>query len=212
MMLRPAADKALNALQVVEAGREIEAGGWLVENQRAGLVHQRARQDAAPLLAGRHRPERRSGEFRDTQFFERFASGIDLLPVNPVRKGAVYADARVKAGDDDFECRGCRRVALLQVLRYEPDLFAQLPDIPLVPPENAERIRRDRIQLAIDCLEQRGLAGAVRSEDRDTFVLLDGQIEVLEHASGAAPDCCVAYFDKWCFRLHEFSSRRDGIR
>ena len=126
----------------------------------------------------------------------------------------MYPDTRVKARHDDFKRRCRRRVSLLQILRHDTDVLAQLPDVPAIASENPEcRVGpHDGIEFAVDRLEQRGLARSVGADDRDAFMLLDNQVEILEYSGRAAPYCRVADFDERRFRLHGLSSRHGGTR
>src|SRR5690606_37977095 len=55
-----------------------------------------------------------------------------------------------------------------------------------------------RVQLARDELQERRLAGAVRTEDRDLLTLRDVEAEAVEHPRLAAIHGRVADFDQGC--------------
>ena len=79
--------------QVIEACREVEPGGRLVENQCVRPMHQRAAQQAAPLLPGRHLAKRSFRELRDAEFLEDVPCSGDSLVADAFAEQAVNADA-----------------------------------------------------------------------------------------------------------------------
>jgi hypothetical protein len=93
-------------------------------------------------------------------------------------------------------------------------MFPEFPDIPAIAAKDTKyRIGScDRVKLPVDGLEQRRFSAAVRPYDGDSFMLLDDEIEILENAGRAAPDCGIAHFNEGHVRLHEFSILRVGIR
>ena len=98
---------------------------------------------------------------------ERGARGVELFLTDALRQAAVHADARQKPRQHDFE-RGRRGpVTLLQIVRDDADVAAQVPDIPSLPTEyaNPRVFPFHRVQFAVDGLQQCRFAGVRRSDN-----------------------------------------------
>jgi len=67
----------------------------------------------------------------------------------------MYANARVEARDHDFESRRRGCIAIVQVVRYDADVLAKVPHIPMVAAKNSYPgiFGNDWVEFAIDRLQ-----------------------------------------------------------
>src|SRR5690606_27637255 len=105
--------------------------------------------------------------------------------------------ARVVPGEHDVEPGRMPDVLALQIVRHDAEARAQLPHVPalLAEEEQAAPLLLDRIDLAREQLEQRRLAGAVRTEDRGVAAARDRERQAVEDARVAAVSGDVLQFD-----------------
>src|SRR5882762_5310032 len=185
----------------------IEAIARLIEHQRLRIVHQRACDQDALRLAGRHFRDGAVCEMWDSKPLE---NGVGAHPVlwldSLVIEDACTAE---ETGENDFAAARVARAVGHQIVRYDAEHGAQLEDVPSVAPQNRHRgfFPDDRIALARNGFDERGLAAAVRAQDRDVFARFDAQAEVIECDVVASNDAHV--FQVYQGRSHEvrFSPR-----
>ena len=86
----------------------------------------------------------------------------------------------------------------MQIVRYDAYLCAEFPDVPgLLSQQPNPGIGFDhRVDLAVDDFEQCRLARAVRTDDGHLLVLLDAQVEAVEHPRAAAKERGVVDVDQ----------------
>ena len=169
----------------VLAAAEVEPGGRLVEQQQLGVGHQRAG-DLDPLALAlaegaegavgqvrRPRPPRAASAARS---WSRSSYSSRQRPTTPYDAETTTSLHQLAARDPLGE-RGAGQA----------DPRPQLEDV-----DGAEHLVEDpgdaggRVELRGGDLEQRGLAGAVGSEDHPALVLLDRPVDVVEQR-GLAP-------------------------
>src|SRR6267378_1350510 len=110
-----------------------------------------------------------------------------------------------ETGENDFAAARLARAVGHQIVRYDAEHGAQLEDVPSVAPQNRHRgfFPDDRIALARNGFDERGLAAAVRAQDRDVFARFNAQAEVIECDVVASNDAHV-------FQVHQ--SRSHEVR
>src|SRR5210317_217867 len=102
------------------------------------MMHQCPAEQTASLLPGGHRPQGSGSEFCDAELLQDVVGSGNLLRVDPMPEISVNADAREETREDDFERSRHGPVTLLQILRNDADVTAQLPDIPSLAAEDAD--------------------------------------------------------------------------
>src|SRR5467141_284951 len=181
----------------------VEAIARLIEHQRLRIVHQRARYQDSLRLAGRHF---RDGAVREMWDSKPLEHGVGAHPVlwldSLVIEDACTAE---ETGDNDFAAARVARAVGHQIVRYDAENGAQFEDVPSVAPQNRHRgfFPDDRIALARYGFDERGLAAAVRAQDRDVFARFAAQAEVIECDVVASNDADV-------FQVHQ--SRSHEVR
>src|SRR5205085_10444990 len=85
-----------NRREILEASLEVEATRRFVQYQRVGIVHQRAAEEKAALLAGRHRRVKLVLERLDAEQAQNALGARLLLGVEPMVRPDV--DARIVTG------------------------------------------------------------------------------------------------------------------
>jgi hypothetical protein len=158
----------IDQLPHVAAQLDVDAGGRLVEEQDARLVRQRLRDHHAALHAARQRHQLVVALVPQRQRLQR------LLDVRGIGRLAEQAAAERHRRPDGLERIG------RQFLRHEPDHFARravvIADV-VAADRHAPFGRRDD---AADRADQRGLARAVRPEQREDLAGADVEVHVLE--------------------------------
>src|SRR6266404_5763235 len=181
----------------------IEAVARLIEHQRLRIVHERARDQNPLRLAGRHFRDGAVCEMWDSKPLEH---GVGAHPVRGL-DSLVIEDACTaeETGENDFAAARLARAVGHQVVRYDAEHGAQLEDVPSVAAQNRHRgfFPDDRIALARNGFDERGLAAAVRAQYRDVLARFDAQAEVIECDVVASNDAHV-------FQVHQ--SRSHEVR
>ena len=170
----------------VLATAEVEAGGGLVEQQQLRVRHQGAGHlHPLPLTLGQG-AEGPVRQVRDAHLDQQLGRpGV----VERVVLLAPPADHAVRRGHDDVADQLVARDPLGQRGRGEADAGPQLEDV-----HRAEHLAQDRdeagrrVGLRGGHLDERGLAGAVGTEDHPALVLLDRPGHRLEESRRPAPD------------------------
>ena len=152
---------------------DIDAGGGFVEKQDVGLVAQCLGDHDAPLHAAR--------QFHDLR--------VALVPERQVAKqlfeiGVVARLAEQAAAESDRRKHAFEAVRG-QFLRDEPDPAARLPPLVAVIAAVDQHLPSGRRHRAADDPDQRRLAGAIRTEKREDFALLDAQVDALQRLEAA---------------------------
>ena len=170
--------QAADLPQIVKTGRNVQSGRRLVHYQRCRLVYQGAGQQAASLLAGRHKFELCIDKLRHTQRGENFAGSIDMLGAYAIGQQAMDPDAGLKPGHNHGQGSCCWRVAIVQIVRYGANFFAQFPNVPTIATEYAHPrvVFNNRVQLSIDRFQQRSFSGSVWAQNGDSLLLRNHQV------------------------------------
>lgn len=99
-----------------------------------------------------------------------------------------------EAGEDGVEPGGVEGGFAGELGRDDTEALAKLGQIPALAPEDANHGRlpvwtdRERVELAGDGLEERGLAAAVGTEDGEVFACMEVEADVVKHGRTAARD------------------------
>ncbi len=202
---------------------EIEPGRRFVEQERLGTGHERARDQHAARLSGRHPIDRRAGEMRDTHSLEHSVGGV------PHRGCDVAAEDEPVSREEprqDGIARGDRARAvsvdepLVEIRADDAETRSEIEDVPAIgaeQPDGRRGIDSARAR-ALDCAQARGfaagertvlvgqqvderrLAGAVRTHDRGVFAGADREADGVEHGGAALHDR----------RVRQLEDRRTG--
>ena len=143
------------------------------------VMHQRTGQQQATLLPGGLTFEQRLF-IEQAQRVHQHPGLFQLIVTG--QQMAVGADCTEKAGNHHLKRCGVRGIAFLEVLRDEADFAAQLPEVdPLVAEQlQIAAFTINRVQLAVDQLEQGAFTGAVGAQNSNAFTLLDRQGKTVE--------------------------------
>lgn len=95
-----------------------------------------------------------------------------------------------EAGEDGVESRGVEEGPAGEIGGDDTEALAEFGEIPARAAEDADGASRadQRVELAGDGLEERGLAAAVRAEDGEVLSRLEGEMDVVEDGGAAAGD------------------------
>ena len=153
----------------VAAGLRVEAGRQLVEDRDPRVADEGQRDRQALLLTAGQMPELRLSRF-------------SARP-RPSSSAPMSAGFAVEGGVQLQRLADAQLGRQLALLELDADLFAQL--VAIVTRVEAEHADRARVRLAeaADGLDGRGLAGAVRAEDREDLALLDAENEMSSTAT-----------------------------
>ena len=175
---------------------EVERVGWLVEEELARAMHERAGDEDAALFSGGHFADELLGEMRGFDAGEGFngagAHFVRDVQIGPERGGGE------EAGDDGIEAGGDGGALAGQIGAHDAEVAAELGEVPAVAAEDADAHAglNDGIDLAGDGEDERGFAAAVGAEDGDVFAGADGEIDVVKDDALAAGDVDIAQFEK----------------
>ncbi len=180
--------ESIEEMQEMLARHGIESGARLVEDQQPRPGHERAAHEDALALPLRQQHPLAAGERRSA---DRAQDGLRAPAVGAADR-APKVELRVLAADDGLERRLGRRDQVVHGRGYEPEMRAQLA--PVGPAKTAaEQVDRaaGRCHVGGQRLEQRGLAAAVRSEDRPVLSALHAPRHVVQDDAAAAFDAQV---------------------
>lgn len=182
----------VEGLEELLAGRDVEPGRRLVEEQETRVGDQRAGdQRPAALALGQRRPGRR-GQGADAEQFDQLQS---TRPLSRRRLPARHAfDGPGQTGENDVENvqRRPQRVSWVDVT----DRLAELPDV-----DGAEAAAEDldraagRVGDRAAQVEQRALPRAVRPEQRPSLTLADRQRHPTEQQLAVPDEVDVLQFE-----------------
>jgi hypothetical protein len=121
-----------------------------------------------------------------------------MLGAYAIGQQAMDPDAGLKPGYNHGQGSCCRRVAIVQIVRYGANFFAQFPNVPTIATEYAHPrvVFNNRVQLSIDRFQQRGFSGTIWTQNGDSLVLGDHEVKPIENTGAATPDGRVAKLNK----------------
>ena len=172
----------------------IEPGARLVKDQQPRPGHEGAAHKDALALPLRQQHPLAAGERRGA---DRAQNGLGTPAVSAADR-APKIELRVLAADDGLERRLGWRDQVVHSRGHEPELRAQLT--PVGPAKAAaEQVDRaaGRCHVGGQCLEQRGLAAAVRSENRPVLAAFHAPRHVVQDDAAAAFDAQERDSEDW---------------
>src|SRR6185503_720396 len=170
--------------------RRVKVRGGLVEQQHAGLLGQRHREHGALALAARDAVDATIGQLRGTDVFQSTRDRARVVRAESPER----PEARCPAERDDLADR--ERKERLEDLRHDRDMSCdgaavQRRDVDAVDRHAARR----RSQQTAQDAQQRGLARAVRTHERDELAGARDEVHAAKHlailvarADGAGDD------------------------
>ncbi len=176
--------------------REIQGIARLVDQKHLGVMNQRAADEDAALLAGRHLAES----------FLRQVSGLESLEDGggTLTHGSGDVEfgpdcrAGEKPGDHGVAALGVQRPLAGQISGHDAQTLAQLKDFPALASKNthARTGLGQRITFAGHRLDERGFAASIRAEQSHVLPCGNTQRDIVEHGLEAARDGDVFQFQK----------------
>src|SRR5262249_27061633 len=162
---------ALHVLPQLQPQLDVAARRRLVEDQQSRAVHQRAREDQPPLHAARQRARAFVLLVRQRERLQQLSAALAAVATRHPEVAAVVVE-RLLDGQKPVEG---------EVLRREPDGGARpfVVGAGRLVPEHADRARRGGREPG-RAVDQRRLAGAVRTQQREELTGGDRQRDALQ--------------------------------
>lgn len=181
--------------------RQIEGVGWLVQKQLARPVNERARNEDAPLLSGRHLAHQLRGKMEGIHALQSLSGAVAHIVGN--FKIGPKGGSREEAGDHGIESRCPRRSLSGQFVAedtagHHAEVAAKRGQIPAFAPKDAYIHSRlhDGIDLAGDGKDEGRFATAIGAEDGDVLTCSDAQVDIVEHHRLSTRHVYIVQFDK----------------
>ena len=174
--------QVIDARQQLLAPGQVEAGGWLVEQQHARLPDQGPRdQRAAALTLGQDRPPRAGQRAQAHHLDGRVGAGQIGRAGRPARH---QVDRAGRAGEHDVTHGPAVRHRMMR--GHQADQRAQREDVhpPEPLPEDVD-LSAGRMRVGREQAQQRALAGSVRPEQRPDLAGPHGQRDLVEQQAPA---------------------------
>ncbi len=151
------------------AGEGIDAGGWLIEKKNVRLVHQRAGQRQALLIAERQLIGGVAGNGLQAK---RFAHPRHLLPLRAAAQS-------IDAGEEAQVLLHGQVAVEGELLRHIAEALTRLAGADFKIHIQHQRLTGGRHQQAAHHLKGGGFARAVRAEQAKDLAALDGKIDLV---------------------------------